>query len=173
MVLNKILDQYLSSYQIYVKSIKGFGNNESKNFNVKLQVMHGVGGSTTALCECCSGELKIDGYPALMCFLTFLSGHGDRNQLLLTSVVQMGDYNRNLVAFIFHGHHWPMISKNFCSWLIEKLYFYIFTFTEVERKLAENTFLWVIYRLIWMIAIEKKIMKFDKTLKLVPGSRLK
>ena len=67
----------------------------------------------------------------------------------------MSDYNRNLVAFIFHGHHWPMIGKNFCSQLIEKFYFYIFTFTEVERKLAENTFLWVIYRLIWMIAIEK------------------
>ena len=39
MVLNKILDQCLSSYQTYTKSIKGFGNNEvlktlTQNFNI-------------------------------------------------------------------------------------------------------------------------------------------
>ena len=39
-------------------------------------------------------------------------------------------------------------------------------------RLTENMFIWVIYRLIWMIAIEKNL-EIDKTLKLVPESRLK
>ena len=76
MVLNKILDQYLSSYQIQTKCIKGFGNNEVlKTLNVKLfmdadaNANANASGSTTALRELCSGELKIDGR------LVFLSEH--------------------------------------------------------------------------------------------------
>ena len=55
-----------------------------------------------------------------------------------------------------------MIGRNFYSRSIEKFYLYIFIFIDINRKFAENMFIWVSYRLIWMIAIEKKIMKFDK-----------
>ena len=56
MVLCKILDQYLSSHQMWTKSIKGFGNNEvlktlTLNVNIKvrdldLKIMHGGGDGT-------------------------------------------------------------------------------------------------------------------------------
>ena len=40
MVLNKILDQYLSSHQVLFKSNKGFRDNEIlKNFNILLAQM--------------------------------------------------------------------------------------------------------------------------------------
>ena len=64
MVLNKILDQYLSPYQISTKSIKGFGNNEVLktltfvDANANVNANANAGGSTIALHELCSGELK-------------------------------------------------------------------------------------------------------------------
>ena len=44
MALCKILDQYLSSHQTWTKSIKGFGNNEVRDLDLK--VMHGGGDGT-------------------------------------------------------------------------------------------------------------------------------
>ena len=66
MVLCKILDQYLSSYQTWTKSIKGFGNNEvlktltfvDADTNANANANADAGDSTIVLRELCSGELK-------------------------------------------------------------------------------------------------------------------
>ena len=62
MALCKILDQYLSSHQTWTKSIIGFGNNEVLKIltfvDVDANANADTGGSTIALREPCSGELK-------------------------------------------------------------------------------------------------------------------
>ena len=66
MVLRKILDQYVSSYQRWIKSVIRLGNNEAlKSLTKTLTFVDAdantnanAGGSTIALPECCSGELK-------------------------------------------------------------------------------------------------------------------
>ena len=64
MVLNKVLDQYLSSYQILTKSIKGFGNNEVLKtltfMDNDANTNTNADGSTIALLELCSGQLKME-----------------------------------------------------------------------------------------------------------------
>ena len=65
MVLRKILDQYVSSYQRRIKSVIRLGNNEVLKTLTKTLTFVDVnadadtGGSTIALPERCSGELKI------------------------------------------------------------------------------------------------------------------
>ena len=69
MVLRKILDQYVSSYQRWSQSVIRLGNNEVlKTLTKTLTFVDAhanananadAGGSTVALCEPCSGELKI------------------------------------------------------------------------------------------------------------------
>ena len=70
MVLRKILDQYVSSYQRWIKSVVRLGNNEvlktltktltfvDANVNANAYANADAGGSTIALPERCSGELK-------------------------------------------------------------------------------------------------------------------
>ena len=68
MVLRKILDQYVSSYQRWIKSVIRLGNNEVlKTLTKTLTFVDAdadadananAGGSTIALPERCSGELK-------------------------------------------------------------------------------------------------------------------
>ena len=68
MVPCKILDQYPSSYQTWTKSVVGFGNNEVLNTLTKTLTFvdadananANAGGSTIALRERCSGELKLN-----------------------------------------------------------------------------------------------------------------
>ena len=65
MVLRKILDQYVSSYQRWIKSVIRLGNNEAlKTLTKTLTFVDAdtnanadAGGSTIALPERCSGEL--------------------------------------------------------------------------------------------------------------------
>ena len=63
MVLRKILDQYVSSYQSWIKSVIRLGNNEVLKTLTKtltfVDANADTGGSTIALPERCSGELKI------------------------------------------------------------------------------------------------------------------
>ena len=73
MVLRKIVDQYVSSYQRWIKSVIRLGNNEvlktltktltfvdaDANANTNTNANANAGGSTTALPERCSGELKM------------------------------------------------------------------------------------------------------------------
>ena len=65
MVLHKILDQYVSPYQRRIKSVIRLGNNEvlktlTKTLTfVDADANANAGGSTIALPERCSGELKI------------------------------------------------------------------------------------------------------------------
>ena len=66
MVLRKLLDQYVSSYQRCSKSVIRLGNNEVLKTLTKTltfvdadaNAASDAGGSTIALCERCSGELK-------------------------------------------------------------------------------------------------------------------
>ena len=66
MVLHKILDQYVSSYQRWIKSVIRLGHNEVlKTLTKTLTFVDAdanttadAGGSTIALGERCSGELK-------------------------------------------------------------------------------------------------------------------
>ena len=69
MVLHKILDQYVSSYQRWSKAVVRLGNNEvlktltetltfvDADANAKAKAAADAGGSTIALRERCSGEL--------------------------------------------------------------------------------------------------------------------
>ena len=70
MVLNKILDQYLSSYQILTKSIKGFRNNEVLKtltfVDANAYANVNAGGSTIALRELRSNELKMANFTKLL-----------------------------------------------------------------------------------------------------------
>ena len=73
MVLCKILDQYVSSYQRWIKSVIRLGNNEAlKTLTKTLTFVDAdanadAGGSTIALPERCSGELKtFPHYPYLL-----------------------------------------------------------------------------------------------------------
>ena len=65
MVLHKILDQYVSSYQRLIKLVIRLGNNEVLKTLMKTLTFVGAdanaaaGGSTIALCELCLGELKM------------------------------------------------------------------------------------------------------------------
>ena len=75
MILRKILDQYVSSYQRWSKSVIRLGNNEglktstktstfvdadaNANANANADAAADAGGSTIAVRERCSGELKI------------------------------------------------------------------------------------------------------------------
>ena len=92
MVLSKILDQCLSSYHTLTKSIKGFGNNEvfktlTHNFNIvdsqpqanangNANANADTGGSTIALRERCSGELKMLQQKSSIC-LNCSQGHSN------------------------------------------------------------------------------------------------
>ena len=58
MVLRKIFDQYLSSYQTRTKYIIGFGNNEVLKTLTFVDFEANAGGSITALPEHCSAELN-------------------------------------------------------------------------------------------------------------------
>ena len=65
MVLRRILDQYVSSYQRCIKSVIRLGNNEvlktlAKTFTF-VDANADSEGSTIALRERCSGELKMVG----------------------------------------------------------------------------------------------------------------
>ena len=72
MTLRKILDQYVSSYQRWIKLVIRLGNNEvlktltktltfvDAGANANANVNADAGGSTIALPERCSGELKND-----------------------------------------------------------------------------------------------------------------
>ena len=63
MVLRKILDQYVSSYQRWIKLVIRLGNYEVLKTLMKtltfVDANADAGGSTIALCERCSGELII------------------------------------------------------------------------------------------------------------------
>ena len=73
MVLRKILDQYVSSYQRWIKSVIRLGNNEvlktlmktlifvdaDADANANANANANAGGSTIALPEHCPGELKM------------------------------------------------------------------------------------------------------------------
>ena len=64
MVLNKILDQYVSSYQRCIKSVIRLGNNEVlKTLTTTLTFVAtdaNADGNTIALRERCTGELKMN-----------------------------------------------------------------------------------------------------------------
>ena len=68
MVLRKILDQYVSPYQSWIKLVKRLGNNEvlktltktltSVDTDANVDANADAEGSTAVLRECCSGKLK-------------------------------------------------------------------------------------------------------------------
>ena len=58
MVLRKILDQYVSSYQSWIKLVVRLGKNKVLKTLTKTLTFVDADGSTIALHERCSGELK-------------------------------------------------------------------------------------------------------------------
>ena len=59
MVLRKILDQYVSPYQRGIKSVIRLGKNEVLKTLTFVNANADTGGSTIAIPERCSGELKM------------------------------------------------------------------------------------------------------------------